>query len=1009
MFSFRQRKLCRFWQFFDDDFFFIIQIFPAFHLIKPALRAAFFRETFFRHFTFYLSTVIIYQVLHIYTRKVFIWMKPNRFLSAIAIIFIFCLSILAQTEEKFNFYTRTPYRDAVPRPQSILRYDVGDFHTNYAQMEKVIEAIAKTAPERVRIFDIGLTNEYRMQHVVAISSPENIARLDEIKSNMAKLADPRNLTPNQANQIIANTPLIAWMAYTIHGNESASFEAMMQVIYQLVASDEPATQEILKNCVTLVITGENPDGHERFVTWYNSVAQGNADPNALEHREPWTIWGRYNRYRFDLNRDNMAATQVETKNMQKAFFEWNPQVAVDHHGQPSQYHFPPPALPINPNLPQPVTNKWLDTFGRANANAFDNNKWDFYVRDIFDLFYPGYWDSFPALSGATAMTYETDGGGFKGLRYTRDDGTIATLRGAIAKHYVASMTTLETAAKNRQARLNDFYNFKLSATEEGKTEKMRYLILETASQYNKQREFAEILTRAKIEVRRAANNFTAGKIRSYNDRNTIIQSKNFAAGTLIIDLAQPQKRLAKALLEPDTPQDPAFIKEQMDKFRRNEMRGKSQPKEDYGFYDITAWSLPLAFGVNAYYTDTAPNIPNAVLVNDENINQTPSDLSFKRANIAYIIPYEQDEAAVLAYRLLRQGYKVAVSTKPLYALNTVFPTGTFVVRVTRNPESVHNVVNKLAQELQLNVYSTDTGFNEVGDNMVGSENVISLRLPRIAIFADEGVDQTSYGSIWWMLDKFKIEHTPMTTSAIKRGGLESYSVLILPDGSSGVYASLLPGLKDWINRGGTVICVKSAAVAAALKDVGLTSAKLVGSEEDDEESEPEPMPSPSPTVTPKSKIMPETSPTLIEKSDKMDFISPVLPPIASPSANRGQVPESVFGAIMRGTLDRTSYLTYGLQDRDSLPVLLSSGYFFRYSKEGTNAVVFEEKPKLPLTLSGFVWEGNTERLLKGTAYIIDEPNGRGHVILFAEEPFFRGFFRSATRLFINSLLFPSTM
>jgi hypothetical protein len=155
--------------------------------------------------------------------------------------------------------------------------------------------------------------------------------------------------------------------------------------------------------------------------------------------------------------------------------------------------------------------------------------------------------------------------------------------------------------------------------------------------------------------------------------------------------------------------------------------------------------------------------------------------------------------------------------------------------------------------------------------------------------------------------------------------------------------------------------------------------------------------------------MPETSPTLIEKSDKMDFISPVLPPIASPSANRGQVPESVFGAIMRGTLDRTSYLTYGLQDRDSLPVLLSSGYFFRYSKEGTNAVVFEEKPKLPLTLSGFVWEGNTERLLKGTAYIIDEPNGRGHVILFAEEPFFRGFFRSATRLFINSLLFPSTM
>ncbi|MBA2736673.1 MAG: hypothetical protein H0U50_07815, partial [Pyrinomonadaceae bacterium] len=276
----------------------------------------------------------------------------------LAVVFCaFAQPAFSQTEEKFDFYTRGEYRQEVPRPQSILRYDVGNQHTTYAQMEKVIELIAKAAPDRVKIFDIGETNEHRMQHIVAISSPQNMARLDEIKASNARLTDPRTTSATQASSIIQNNPTIAWMAYTIHGNESASFETMMQVIYQLAASNEPATLETLNNTVVLVLTGENPDGHERFATWYNSVAMGNADRNAFEHREPWSIWGRYNHYRFDLNRDNIAATQKETKNMQTALFEWNPQIVVDHHGQTSQFFFPPAALPINPNLPIAVTNK----------------------------------------------------------------------------------------------------------------------------------------------------------------------------------------------------------------------------------------------------------------------------------------------------------------------------------------------------------------------------------------------------------------------------------------------------------------------------------------------------------------------------------------------------------------------------------------------------------------------------------------------------------------------------
>ena len=920
-----------------------------------------------------------------------------------------------QTEEKFDFYTRGAYRAEVPRPQTILRYDVGDFHTTYAQMERVIEAIAKAAPDRVRVFDIGETNEHRMQHLIAISAPENINRLDQIKADNARLTDSRTTNQTEANQIVQTNPAIAWMAYTIHGNESASFEAMMHVVYQLAASNEPQTLEILKNDVTLILASENPDGHERFVTWYNSVATGNADRNALEHREPWSVYGRLNHFRFDLNRDNIAATQAETQNMQRAFFEWNPQVSADHHGQPSQFFFPPAALPINPNLPQPQTTEWLDKFGRANANAFDRNKWDYFVRDIYDLFYPGYWDSFPSLNGAIGMTYETDGGGFKGLRWTRDDGSIATLRSAIAKHFVASLTTLETLAKNRAQRLQDFYDFRRTAMSDTAREKLKRIVISPEKDAVKTADLIKVLQLARVEVKVANASFSSNSAHSFMQNNAPGVSRTFPAGSYIVDLNQPQKRIVKALLEQETPQDKAFVEDNMARFRRNERRGTSANKEDYGFYDITAWNLPLAFGVDAFWTEDAPNV-NSNVVTPESLEQIKQGTISGRAQIAYIIPYQTDAASALALRLLREGFRVAVATKTLTAGGRSYNRGTFVVRVTRNAETVHEAVARLARELGVNVFAVNTGFNETGDTGVGGENVVSLQSPKIAMLADETVDQTSYGSIWWTLNRYGVDFTPLTMNNVKGRALKDYTVLIMPNGSAGAYFGALgaggvAALKQWISGGGTLITVKGASVFAALKDVGLTSSKLVGSSSDDEDKgkESESQSSPSPTPRAKKSPAPESSPTPAEelKFDKSDGAPPVLPPIASPSSSAGRVPEGIPGAIFRATVDRTTYLTYGVET-DEMPVLIASGYFFRFSKDGTNAILFEPQPKKPLTLSGFVWEGNTEKLLQGTAYVIDEPTGAGHVIMFAEEPFFRGIFRSATRPFFNSILFNGT-
>jgi Zinc carboxypeptidase len=985
--------------------------------------------------------------------------KNARTLAALALLLLsLCAPHTATAQERaerFDFYTRGPYRAQVPRPQSLLRYDVGDFHTNYAMMERVVSAIAQAAPDRVRVFDIGLTNEYRMQHVVAVSSPENIARLDEIKSNLKRLADPRTLSPEEARRLTSTTPVALWLQYTIHGNESASFEAMMQVLYHLAASDEPATLDILKNSVALINVCANPDGHERFVTWYNSFGLGDPEPSAAEHDEPWSVYGRVNRYRFDLNRDNIATSQVETKNMQRAFLDWNPQVAVDHHGQPSQFFFPPAALPVNPNLPPEQTERWLTAFGRANAAQFDQRNWDFYVRDIFDLFYPGYWDSWPALNGATGMTYETDGGGWKGLRWKRDDETVVTLRSGIAKHFVASLTTLATAAANREARLNDFYEFKRTAVEEGRTGRVRRFVILPGRDPGRAAELVENLLRAGVEVRQATAPFRSARAHDYSGKDAPAASRDFPVGAYVVDLAQPQKRIAKALLEVHTPQDDAFQREQLARFTRNERRGRGGLKEEYGFYDITSWSLPLAFGVEAFWMEDAaevaaspvllPPVPASRVVTETGVTITHPELPFyvfgsplirpgsvtARAQIAYVIPYESNGAAALVFRLLREGFKLAVSTKTLNAGGRDWPRGTVVARVSRNPETLHSRIAALARETGVDVTAVGTGFPETGETGVGSETVVSLRRPKIIVAADEPVSTTGYGAMWWTFDRMGVDFTPMTIDAIKSTKLDNYNVIILPDGSAGGYFSRfgkggVEALRGWVERGGTLVLVKGAAVFGALKDVNFTSARLVGSDEDDQKpdasggAEPKPAASPTPTPTDAagantatqqrgrrqtqaSTSTPEQQEVSSAQTEKMEGAPPDLPPIASPSARPGRVPEAVPGAIMRATLDRRTPLTYGYE-QETLPVLVSSAYFFRPSKEGTNAVVFGTDAARPLHVAGFVWP-TTESLLRGTSYVIDEPTGRGHVVLFAEDPNFRAIWRSTTRLFFNSFLF----
>ncbi len=369
------------------------------------------------------------------------------------------LAPLALHAQDFDFYARGPYRAQVPRPEALLGYAVGSQQTMYHQQQRVLDRLIEAAPDRVRTEIIGRTAEGKVMRLLIISAPENIARLDEIRASLSLLADPRKTSIDQARAIAERTPVTVLLNHSVHGNEPAGFEAAMQTAYQLLASDEPATQEILRNVVVLINPAQNPDGHERFAAWSNSIAVGSEDPLAVEQTEPWAIWGRFNHYRFDMNRDLLAQSQAESRALGAVYVRWHPQVIADLHSTTSQYFFPPVADAHNANLPA-RTYDWFDRFGRNNGQAFDRFGWQYYVRDVFDFFYPGYIDMWPSMRGGIGMTYETDGG--PELKKRKDDGTWVTFEMAIAHHYTASLATLEYAAKTRAERLRDFHDFHLT-------------------------------------------------------------------------------------------------------------------------------------------------------------------------------------------------------------------------------------------------------------------------------------------------------------------------------------------------------------------------------------------------------------------------------------------------------------------------------------------------------------------------------------------------------------------
>ena len=918
-------------------------------------------------------------------------MRRSFFLSLILTrAFIFQLQAQPHTPDlpasyrSFDFYKRGPYRPDLPRPSDFLGYETGDFLTTFALYESLLREYQQHS-DRLRVFKIGQTPEHRPLYLLAISSPSNLAHLDVIKEQLGRLADPRKLKAGpELDQLIEKMPIVVWLSYSIHGSESAAFEAGIQVLYQLLASNDSALSEALDHTLVLINPCQNPDGHERFATWYNAHGIGRPEHYAYEHQEPWSISGRLNHNFFDLNRDLVSLSQPESQAATKAFLQWHPQILADHHGQTKEYFFPPPALPINPNLPEKTTIKWLDIFGKANAEAFDRYAWPYFVRERFDLFYPGYWDSWSSLHGATGMTYETDGGGPLGYHRYRDDGTVLTLRVAIAKHFTADLATVQVAAANREARLRDYRNF----FETTLSDLGRKYFLVPGKDPRAAADLVSLLLKQGIEVSQTNTEIKLLQGRDYFGSDA--GEKTMPAGSFLVDTAQPYGRMARALLEIETTQDLEFLKRQDELRKQNEAKGTEEAKRGYEFYDVTAWSLPLAMGVEAYFTDepirtgltslVSATYPSITLRTEKG----NKEVSFAASQLESGVAYAFEPASVAAMRmvvsLLQQGYRIDTSSEEFRAAGKIFPRGSFILRDERNPANLRHILSDLSEKYGVAVQSIHSAFPDNGQHGIGSEGVYSLKTPRVAILADEPVAQTSYGLVRFLLEhEGGVNAVPVSLQSLTTDVLDQVNVLILPDGQASHYKKAfadgqLDELRDWVSRGGILVCIGGASEFAADPDTKLTSSRIIGSQDKPD--------------NPPDKAPPEVRQKPAQQSSAK-----------TETANRK--PIEVPGAIVRARVNRHHFLTIGY-DFDTLPLFVQGDAFFKPSETGANVLTFEGEK---LKLSGFLWEGDTEELLRGTSALIDEPIEAGNVILFNAEPGFRMIWTSTIRLLLNAIVY----
>ncbi len=904
--------------------------------------------------------------------------------SAFRIIFVLTLltasSMQSASQNKYEFWPGANYERRIPPFRDVLGYEPGERITTHSGLMKYMEALASAAPNQVKIFEYARSWEGRRLIYAAVGSEENIRRLEAVRAGMQKLADPRRTPAAEARALIQSLPAVVWLGYGVHGNEISSPDAALLTAYHLLASrNDPMVNEILSKAVVLIDPTQNPDGRDRFVHNFE-IAEGlEPDPSPLsaERNEPWP-GGRTNHYYFDMNRDWFAMTQPETRGRVRMMLEWYPLVAVDLHemGSDLTYFFSPDADPYNPHLARDQRES-QQLFGRNNAKWFDRFGFSYFTREVYDAFYPGYGASWPSYYGGVAMTYEQ--ASVRGLVVRRSDETTMHFRDSVKHHFVASLSTAEAAALNREKLLDDFYRYRRSAIEEGAGEKIKAYILPRQGDTSAVDKLANLLHEQGVEVRRAASGFRAC-------------GGAYPSGSYVIQLAQPAKRLIRALLDTNVPMEEEFIKEQ------ERRRRKKLPDQ---IYDVTAWSLPLMYNVESAACGEPLRI-NLDIVQPPAI--PPGRVSGGQVAVAYLASWGTAAAGRLLTASLREGLRVFSTDKPFAQQGRRYPAGTLIYKVKENTVGLRHTLERLAVETGAEIHATDTGWVEEGINF-GSNNVVYMRRPRVALAWDTPTSSSSAGATRFVLERqFGYPVTVIRTRQLASADLSRFQVIILPDAGSGDgYASTfgsegMKRLKDWVSAGGTLVGVGGGAVSflsesrAGLLSVSQENAARAGktSKEGEGSKESDAGGAQESTARPAQSSGARVGGKLLATED--DYNKAIQAD--------SELPDAIAGVLVKARLDPDHWISAGVGS--TVHALVEGRAIFTPIKldKGVNAAVFLS-PTENLA-SGYLWEENRKQLAF-KPFVIVQTQGRGVVVGFTADPNFRAYMDGLNVLFLNAV------
>ncbi|MCO6497407.1 MAG: zinc carboxypeptidase [Chitinophagaceae bacterium] len=667
-------------------------------------------------------------------------------------------------------------------PDEFLGYQLGTRYTQHYRIVQYFEYVAQARPQNVKLQQYGETNEHRPLYVAFIASQENSANLENIRKNnlaMARITD---------QQVKTDAPVIVWLSYNVHGNETSSSEAAMKTLFTLADPSNTQSVEWLKNTVVVIDPCLNPDGRDRYVNWYNTVIgkQWNPELAAREHREEWP-GGRSNHYNYDLNRDWVWQTQVESRGRVAIYNQWLPQVHVDFHEQSinAPYYFAPAAEPYHE-----VITQWQRDFqkiiGKNNAKYFDKNGWLYFTAQRFDLFYPSYGDTYPLYNGSIGMTYE-QGGISAGLGvYTNEKDTL-TLVDRLQHHYTSGLSTVEISSQNAADLLKNFRQYFDDAVNGKVGEYKTYVIKNKPEDRQRIKALMKLMDQNGISYGTSSG---AGKGLNYASRNE--ESFTIASTDLVISSVQPKSVLVKALFEPQS------------------------KLVDSVTYDITAWALPYAYGLTAYASKQPFKVtPSKVL--------EPFSLNAGNTSYGYAIKWEGLSSVKAVGELLQKGVRLRYSEVPLETGGEKFGRGTVLINKTGNKkfgDNLWKIVAEVCNRHEVKIYPVHSGMSDAGPDF-GSDEIHVIKTPKVAMLTGEGVFSNAAGEVWdYFENQIDYPVTLINAKDLGRVQLSDWDVIVMPQG---MYRFLnekdaAAAFTDWIRKGGRVIAIGNAASQLSRQD-----------------------------------------------------------------------------------------------------------------------------------------------------------------------------------------------